>query len=245
MEERQHLLREIFSRTEKETEWRFCRAQIVRVWTPTFSAPTFPAANIFCRPPTFQQLPCYCLILWDANHWQDADILCRRRYFHGLRIFYVGADIFMDLEYFLGANISWAPTFHGRRHFMGADISWAQTFHGRGHFDVSRHFMGADISWARTFWCKLIFCVLKAGANILTFYDFCSQFCKFYFAISFAWFLLLIYVYFSIYLCMLCVPIFLAQMFWKSRFKIDVVIMIICSILIIINSVLTLQVSTA
>jgi hypothetical protein len=29
-------------------------------------------------------------------------------------------------------------------------------------------------------------------------------------------------------------------MFWKSRFKIDVVIMIICSIVIIINSVLTL-----
>jgi hypothetical protein len=28
--------RETFSRTEKETEWRFCRAQIVRVWT--FSA---------------------------------------------------------------------------------------------------------------------------------------------------------------------------------------------------------------
>ena len=31
----------------------------------------------------------------------------------------------------------------------------------------------------------------------------------------------------------------------KLRFKIDVVIMIICSIVIIINSVLTLQVSTA
>ena len=37
----------------------------------------------------------------------------------------------------------------------------------------------------------------------------------------------------------------LAQMFLESRFKIDVVIMIICSIVIIINSVLTLQVSTA
>ena len=44
---------------------------------------------------------------------------------------------------------------------------------------------------------------------------------------------------------MLCAPIFLAQTFWKSRFKIDAVIMIICSIVIIINSVLTLQVSTA
>ena len=50
---------------------------------------------------------------------------------------------------------------------------------------------------------------------------------------------------FSIYLCMLYAPIFLVQMFWKPRFKIDVVIMIICSIVIIINSFLTLQVSTA
>jgi hypothetical protein len=44
---------------------------------------------------------------------------------------------------------------------------------------------------------------------------------------------------------MLCAPIFLAQMFLKPRIKIDEVIMIICSIVIIINSVLTLQVSTA
>ena len=28
----------------------------------------------------------------------------------------------MDLEYFMGANISWAPTFYGRLHFMGAYI---------------------------------------------------------------------------------------------------------------------------
>jgi hypothetical protein len=77
MEERQHHLGEsssgglrtswrrgnTFSRTEKETEWRFCRAQIVRVWMPTFSAAYISAANIFCRPPTFQQLLCYCLIL--------------------------------------------------------------------------------------------------------------------------------------------------------------------------------------
>ena len=51
---------------------------------------------------------------------------------------------------------------------------------------------------------------------------------------------------FSVFiLCMFCAPIFLAQMFLESRFKIDVVIMIICSIVIIINSALTLQVSTA
>jgi hypothetical protein len=41
-----------------------------------------------------------------------------------------------------------------------------------------------------------------------------------------------------------CANIFGANIL-KSRFKIDVVIMIICSIVIIINSVLTLQVSTA
>ncbi len=35
------------------------------------------------------------------------------------------------------------------------------------------------------------------------------------------------------------------EMFWKPRFKIDPVIIIICSIVIIINSVLTLEVSTA
>ena len=52
-------------------------------------------------------------------------------------------------------------------------------------------------------------------------------------------------MYFSIYLCMLYAPIFLAQLFWSLGFKIDTVIMIICSIVIIINSVLTLQVSTA
>ncbi len=65
--------------------------------------------------------------------------------FDGAPTFYVGADIFMDLEYFmkprhfLDADILWTPT------FMDADISGAPTFHGR------RHFMDADISWARTF----------------------------------------------------------------------------------------------
>jgi hypothetical protein len=66
------------------------------------------------------------------------------------------------------------------------------------------------------------------------------------FAISFArFFNANICVYFSICLCMLYAPIFLAHMFLRPRFKIDAVIMIICSIVIIINSVLTLQVSTA
>jgi hypothetical protein len=47
----------------------------------------------------------------------------------------------------------------------------------------------------------------------------------------------------SIYAC--CVHQYFVAIVLKPRFKIDVVIMIICSIVIIINSVLTLQVSTA
>jgi hypothetical protein len=58
-------------------------------------------------------------------------------------------------------------------------------------------------------------------------------------------FVLQIFVYiFSIFLC-----IVYARYFWRNcfdlRFKIDAVVMIIWSIVIIINSVLTLQVSTA
>ncbi len=49
---------------------------------------------------------------------------------------------------------------------------------------------------------------------------------------------------FSIYLCIfVCANIF-GEIVLKPRFKIDAVIMIICSIVIIINSVLTLQVLT-
>jgi len=51
------------------------------------------------------------------------------------------------------------------------------------------------------------------------------------------------YISVSIYAC--CVRQYFVAIVLKPRFKIDVVIMIICSIVIIINSVLTLQVSTA
>jgi hypothetical protein len=52
-------------------------------------------------------------------------------------------------------------------------------------------------------------------------------------------------VYFQyLFMHVVCANIFGAIVL-KTRFKIDVVIMIICSIVIIINSVLTLQVSTA
>ncbi len=50
---------------------------------------------------------------------------------------------------------------------------------------------------------------------------------------------------FSIYLCILYAPIFLSQLFLNLRFQIDVVVIVIGSIVIIINYVLTLQVSTA
>ena len=47
-----------------------------------------------------------------------------------------------------------------------------------------------------------------------------------------------------LFMHVVCANIFGANVL-ESRFKIDAVIMIICSIVIIINSVLTLQVSTA
>ncbi len=58
--------------------------------------------------------------------------------------------------------------------------------------------------------------------------------------------MLQIFVYiFSIYLCIfVCANIFGAIVL-KPRFKIDAVVVVIGSIVIIINSVLTLQVSTA
>ena len=78
------------------------------------------------------------------------------------------------------------------------------------------------------------------------FYDFCSQFCQFNFCNKFCLiFAANICVYFQyLFMHVVCANIFGANVL-KSRFKIDVVIMIICSIVIIINSVLTLQVSTA
>ncbi len=58
------------------------------------------------------------------------------------------------------------------------------------------------------------------------------------------WLQIFVYI-FSIYLCILvCANIFGAIVL-KPRSKIDTVMMIICSIVIINNSVLTLQVSTA
>ncbi len=105
----------------------------------------------FCRPWRFQQLPCYCRILWDAN------------IFDGAPIFHVGADIswaliFHGRQYFMDANISWTPIFHGRQYFMDANISWTLIFHGH------QYFMDANISWTPIFHGRQYF----MDANILT-----------------------------------------------------------------------------
>ncbi len=170
-----------------------------------------------------------------------------RKYFTYAQIFWIGANV-MD------ANISWVQTFHGRKH------SWAQTFHGR------KHFMGANISWARIFHGREYFemcAYILIGSKYLCvncyfrqaplFNDFAVSSAQFLqwvlsvFAISFALILAAnICVYFQyLFMHVVCANIFGANVL-KSRFKIDVVIrVIICSIVIIINSVLTLQVSTA
>ncbi len=162
--------------------WRFCRAQIVRVWTPTFAG-----AYIFHRARKFQRPPCYCRELWDANILDVA------------QIFYVCADILdrrkcHGRKHFMDANISWAQTFHRCKHFMGANISWEWIFHGREYFIH--------------FWLEAnILCVNYYFRQVPLFNDFCSKFCPVLFdlAISFCFdFLLQIFVYiFSIYLCIL------------------------------------------
>jgi hypothetical protein len=198
--------------------WRFCRAQIVRVWTPIFSG-----AYIFYRPRRFQRPPCYCRILCDANILDEA------------QIFYICADILdrhkcHGRKYFMGANIS-----------IGANISWVQIFHG-SNISMGEIFWGVHtlLIGSEYFVCKLLF------GQVPIFNDFCSQFCQFYFAMSFCLiFAANICVYFQyLFMDVVCANIFGANVL-KSRFKIDVVIMITCSIVIIINSVLTLQVSTA
>ena len=103
-----------------------------------------------------------------------------------------GADILCMRRYFGQAHI-----FHERKHFMGANISWAQIFHGR------EYFMSANI-----------LCVNYYFRQAPIFNDFLQSVLPVLFCNKFCLILLPIFVYiFSIYLCMLCAPIFLAQMF--------------------------------
>ena len=56
----------------RRTEWRVCRAQIVRSL----------GAYLNCRPPTFQLLSYLMFYIMRRGHvWQGADISCRRTYF--------------------------------------------------------------------------------------------------------------------------------------------------------------------
>jgi hypothetical protein len=78
----------------------------------------------------------------------------------------------------------------------------------------------------------------KYFRQVPIFDDFCNEFCLVFVVAN-------IGVYFQyLFVQCLCANIFGAIVL-KPRFKIDVVIMIICSIVIIINPVLNLQVSTA
>jgi hypothetical protein len=56
----------------RRTEWRVCRAQIVRSLD----------AYLNCRPPTFQPLSYLMFYIMRRGHvWQGANISCRRTYF--------------------------------------------------------------------------------------------------------------------------------------------------------------------
>ncbi len=108
--------------------------------------------------------------------------------YYETRTFLMGAQIF-----YICADILDRRKCHGRKHFMGANISWAQIFHGRKYFNRRRYFMGANISWAQIFHGREYFevCIhFRLEVNILCvnyyfrqapiFNDFCSQFCQFY-----------------------------------------------------------------
>ena len=77
----------------RRTEWRVCRAQIVRDWTPTFSA-----AYISGRLPQLQAAYISATVLFNVLYYETRTCLTGRRHFMqahifcGLRIFCIGAD---------------------------------------------------------------------------------------------------------------------------------------------------------
>ena len=157
---------------------------------------------MFDRAPTFHVgahiygLRIFCtsaVTSWTQNNLCMAQLLLGLRIFHERQHFAQGADILGRRHFAQGADILHrAPT------FQGADILHrAPTFCiGRRHFDVKYYFV-----YCRQ---KPIFYQLTILQSVL----------PVYFAISFCLILTAnICVYFSIYLCMLCAPIFLAQLF--------------------------------
>jgi hypothetical protein len=54
-------------------------------------------------------------------YYETRTFLMWHKYFMYAQIFWIGANV-------MGANISWARTFHGREYFMGANILEARIF---------------------------------------------------------------------------------------------------------------------
>jgi hypothetical protein len=117
-------------------------------------------------------------------------------------------------------------------HILQFRIAWAHVFWTCAYIlDMRIYFEHAHIFWTCAY-------ILRKRIHFEQTPIFCVYANKFFVAAN-------ICVYFQYLFMHFCVR----QYFWynclKPRFKIDAVIMIICSIVIIINSVLTLQVSTA
>ena len=97
----------------RRTEWRVCRAQIVRSLDAYISGrlPQLQAAYISATAlfTVLYYKTRTCLI--GRQHFMQAHIFC------GLRIFYASTDVFMDLEYFMSANIFIDADISGRQHF--------------------------------------------------------------------------------------------------------------------------------
>ena len=159
MVERQHLQREIFSRTEKENRVESLPSPNSKKFgrLPQLQAAYISATALF-NVLYYETQTC----LTGRQHFMQAHIFVDFEYFVqvqlllGLRIICVRSSCFLDLEYFMSADIFnrrrhfRAPTFCiGRRHLrrrhftQGADIlGRAPTFHiGRRHFDVNYYFV--------------------------------------------------------------------------------------------------------
>ncbi len=145
-------------------------------------------------------------------------IFCKSAYILGFRLYFHETPIFWDSAYI----------FMKRQYFGIRPIfSWDANI-----LDIRQYFHEAPI-----FWISANNFIFRVFANVL-------GRCQ-YFLILLDFVAANICVYFQyLFLRFVCANIFGAIVL-KLRFKIDVVVMIIWSIVIIINSVLTLQVSTA
>ncbi len=109
--------RELFSRTEKETE-----VEIL----PCPNSKSLDALHL--QPPTsFVGRGDFNSRLVTVVYYETRTSLTGRRYFMWAQIF-SWTQIFHGHEYFMGVNISWSRIFYGRKYFMGVNISWARIF---------------------------------------------------------------------------------------------------------------------